>query len=78
MTSGIEDAVAVAARSLPGTRMSALMGGGVLTTALAAGLVDELVLHQIPILLGGGRSFFQELPATREPPADRGRPGARA
>jgi dihydrofolate reductase len=29
---------------------------------LAAGVVDELVLHQVPILLGGGRPFFQELP----------------
>jgi len=26
-----------------------------------AGLVDELVLHQVPILLGGGCPFFQEL-----------------
>jgi riboflavin biosynthesis pyrimidine reductase len=39
------------------------MGGGVLTSALAAGLVDEIVLHQVPVLLGGGRSFFQKLPS---------------
>ena len=26
------------------------------------GLVDEVVLHQVPILLGGGRPFFQALP----------------
>lgn len=38
------------------------MGGGVLTSALEAGLVDEVILHQVPVLLGGGRSFFQELP----------------
>lgn len=38
------------------------MGGGVLTSALAAGLVDEVVLHQVPVLLGGGRSFFRALP----------------
>ena len=38
------------------------MGGGALTSALQAGLVDEVVLHQVPILLGAGRSFFQELP----------------
>jgi dihydrofolate reductase len=38
------------------------MGGGVITAALAAGLVDEVILHQVPILLGGGRSFFNELP----------------
>jgi dihydrofolate reductase len=29
---------------------------------LAAGLVDEVILHQVPILLGGGRPFFQSLP----------------
>lgn len=37
------------------------MGGGVLTEALKAGLVDEIVLHQVPILLGSGRPFFQTL-----------------
>ena len=38
------------------------MGGGVLTEALRAGLVDEVVLHQVPVLLGGGHPFFQALP----------------
>jgi dihydrofolate reductase len=38
------------------------MGGGVLTEALNAGLVDEVILHQVPILLGGGRPFFRALP----------------
>jgi dihydrofolate reductase len=57
----IEDAIA-AARELAGGKDVGLMGGGVVTAALQAGLVDELVLHQVPILLGGGRPFFQELP----------------
>jgi dihydrofolate reductase len=61
VTTGIEDAVA-AARQAAGDKDVALMGGGVVTEALAAGLVDELVLHQIPILLGTGRPFFRELP----------------
>lgn len=38
------------------------MGGGVVTEALRAGLVDEVVLHQVPVLLGAGRRFFNELP----------------
>ena len=43
------------------------MGGGVLTSALEAGLVDEVILHLVPVLLvpvllGAGRSFFHELP----------------
>jgi dihydrofolate reductase len=61
VTTGIEDAIA-AAREAAGDRDVALMGGGVVTAALKAGLVDELILHQVPILLGSGRPFFQELP----------------
>ena len=61
VTTGIEDAVA-AARAAAGDKDVAIMGGGAATAALAAGLVDELFLHQVPILLGGGRPFFQSLP----------------
>jgi dihydrofolate reductase len=61
VTSGIEDAVA-AARDAAGDKDVALMGGGVVTEALKAGLVDELVLHQVPVLLGAGRPYFRELP----------------
>ncbi len=61
VTTGIEDAVATA-RKAAGDKDVALMGGGALTAGLTAGLVDELVLHQVPILLGGGRPFFQALP----------------
>lgn len=57
----VESAVA-AARDLAGSRDVGLMGGGVLASALEAGLVDEIVLHQVPVLLGAGRPFFQELP----------------
>jgi dihydrofolate reductase len=62
ISTGIADAVA-AAKEAAGDKDVALMGGGVVTEALAAGLVDELVLHQVPILLGAGRPFFRELPA---------------
>lgn len=61
ITSGIEDAIA-AAFEVAGGKDVAVMGGGALTSALAANLVDEIVLHQVPVLLGAGRSFFQELP----------------
>jgi dihydrofolate reductase len=57
----IEDAVAKA-RELAGDKDIGLMGGGAVTSALAAGLLDEFVLHQVPILLGGGRPFFGALP----------------
>ena len=62
ITTGIEDAVA-AAKEAAGDSDVGLQGGGVVTEALKAGLVDELVLHQVPVLLGGGRPYFQQLPA---------------
>jgi dihydrofolate reductase len=61
ITTGIDDAVA-AAREAAGDKDVVLMGGGVVTEALKAGLVDELILHQVPVLLGAGRPYFQELP----------------
>ena len=57
----IEDAIK-AAQEIAGGKDVGLMGGGVVTSALRAGLVDEVVLHQVPVLLGTGRRFFQELP----------------
>ncbi|MHA3702132.1 dihydrofolate reductase family protein [Jatrophihabitans sp. YIM 134969] len=62
VATGIADAVAVA-REQAGSGDVSLMGGGVTTAALAAGLVDEVVLHQVPVLLGGGRPVFQALPS---------------
>lgn len=61
VTTGIEDAIKTALELAEGKDVG-LMGGGVLASALAAGLVDEVILHQVPILLGGGRPFFQALP----------------
>ncbi|MCG3753740.1 MULTISPECIES: dihydrofolate reductase family protein [unclassified Amycolatopsis] len=57
----VEEAVK-GARAAAGDKDVALMGGVLVTEAIKAGLVDEVVLHQVPILLGGGRSFFGELP----------------
>lgn len=58
----IKEAIALA-KEAAGDKDVAVMGGGALTSALREGLVDEFVVHQVPILLGGGRSFFQELPS---------------
>jgi RibD domain-containing protein len=54
-------AAAAAAREAASDKDVGLMGGGVLTSALEADLVDEVILHQVPVLLGAGRSFFHEL-----------------
>jgi len=61
VTTGVQDAVAAAREAADGKDV-ALMGGGAVTEALKAGLVDELILHQVPLLLGGGRPFFRSLP----------------
>lgn len=61
VSTGIEDAIAAAKRAA-GDKVVALQGGVTVTEALRAGLVDELVLHQVPVLLGAGRPFFHELP----------------
>lgn len=66
VTTGLPDAVAAArsraeaASASRGTDVDAvLMGGGALVgSALAAGLVDTLVLHLSPIILGAGTPLF--------------------
>lgn len=43
-----------------------LIGGGqVNTVCLNAGLVDELIIHQMPIILNGGIEVFENLPIQR-------------
>lgn len=61
ISTGIEEAIE-AARKAAGSKDVGLMGGGAATEALKAGLVDEVILHQVPVLLGSGRPFFQTLP----------------
>ena len=51
------------ARELAGEKDVAIQGGITLTAAIAAGLVDEVIIHQVPVLLGGGRPLFHDLPA---------------
>jgi dihydrofolate reductase len=54
VTSGIEDAIKQA-RAVAGGRDVLLAGGvSIAQQALAAGLVDEVVLHVVPVLLGRG------------------------
>jgi dihydrofolate reductase len=71
VTDGIEDAVA-RARDAAGDKDVLISGGAsVVQQALRAGLLDELQLHVVPLLLGGGVLLFDgldpivELEATR-------------
>lgn len=56
----IEEAVA-RATELAGSKDVGIQGGVTATGALEAGLVDEVILHQVPVLLGAGRPFFTQL-----------------
>jgi dihydrofolate reductase len=61
VTDGIESALE-RARDAAGDRDIMLWGGAqVVNEYLAAGLVDELELHVVPVLLGGGARLFEGL-----------------
>ncbi len=63
LTTGIESAL-VQAREAAGDRDVSVGGGAAtLRQAIAAGLLEEIWVHQVPILLGGGESLFAGLPA---------------
>ncbi len=51
------------AREAAGTRDVLVHGAGTARLALAAGVLDELELHVVPVLFGQGRRLFEGLPA---------------
>ena len=51
------------ARQAAGGKDVLVHGAGVARLALAAGVLDELELHVIPVLFGKGRRLFEGLPA---------------
>jgi dihydrofolate reductase len=61
VTDGVQSALAKA-REAAGDRRIGLMGADVPRQLLAAGLVDEIRIHLVDVLLGGGRRMFDELP----------------
>jgi dihydrofolate reductase len=65
VTDGIESALAKA-RAVAGDKRVGLMGADVPRQYLAAGLVDELRIHVVNVLLGGGRRLFETLPGRVE------------
>ncbi|MGQ0714867.1 MAG: dihydrofolate reductase family protein [Gemmatimonadaceae bacterium] len=61
VTAGIEDALEQARRAA-GSKDIALAGGAKAAQQyLAAGLVDEMEIHLVPILLGGGERLFENV-----------------
>jgi dihydrofolate reductase len=61
VTEGIEHALAKAQEVAADQRIG-IMGANVDQQFLAAGLVDEIRIHLVDVLLGGGRRLFDELP----------------
>ena len=61
VTDGIESALAKA-QEAAGDKRIGLMGASVDQQFLGAGLVDEIRIHVVNVLLGGGRPLFDRLP----------------
>lgn len=62
VTDGIESAVE-RAKALAGDKAVAVNGGTIARQRLNAGLLDEIWVDLVPVLLGGGTAFFDELQA---------------
>jgi dihydrofolate reductase len=65
VTDGIESAMEQA-KAAAGDRHVEVRGGYTAQRALEAGVLDEVQIHQIPVLLGRGRRLFDELPSLIE------------
>ena len=65
VTNGIASAMAQA-KAAAGDRNVSVQGACTARHALEAGVLDELVIHQIPVLFGGGRRQFEALPSRIE------------
>lgn len=63
VTDGIESAMARAREAAGGKDVSIGGGASTLRQAIAADELDELLVNQVPIVLGGGESLFGGLPA---------------
>jgi dihydrofolate reductase len=65
VTDGIASAMAQA-KAAAGDRNVLVHGAYTAQRALEVGVLDELVIHQIPVLFGRGRRLFDVLPSRTE------------
>ena len=65
VSDGIESAMAQAKAAAEDKNVQ-VRGANVAQGALEAGVLDEIQIHQIPVLLGGGRRLFDVLPGLIE------------
>lgn len=60
VTSGVESAISQAQAAADGKKVS-VMGAGVPQQAIRAGLLNELLIHLVPVLLGDGTRLFEHI-----------------
>jgi dihydrofolate reductase len=65
VSEGISSAMAPA-KAAAGDRNVLVHGAYTAQRALEAGVLDELMIHQIPVLFGAGRRVFDALPSRVE------------
>ena len=65
VTDGVESAVSEARDAAAGKNVSVAGGGQAIQQVMEAGLLDELQIHLVPVLLGGGVRLFEH-PRPRE------------
>lgn len=56
----------VSAKATAGDRNAMVQGAYTAQLALEAGVLEELVIHQVPVLFGGGCRLFERLPSRVE------------
>ncbi|MGP3923290.1 dihydrofolate reductase family protein [Streptomyces sp. 8N616] len=61
VTDGVERALARAREAAGGQDVSVAGGGQVIQQLVKAGLLDELQIHLVPVLLGGGVRLFEDM-----------------
>jgi dihydrofolate reductase len=54
------------AKAAAGDRDVQIRGANVVLSALEAGVLDEIQIHQVPVILGAGRRLFEVLPGLVE------------
>jgi dihydrofolate reductase len=64
VTEGIESALKQARAAAGGRDVSVAGGANIVQQFLNAGLLDEIQIHLVPLLLGGGRRLFEHLSET--------------
>ncbi|HET7119937.1 MAG TPA: dihydrofolate reductase family protein [Solirubrobacterales bacterium] len=64
VTEGLERAVELAREAAGDQDVSVGGGAATLRQLIGAGLLEELLVNQVPVILGGGERLFEQLPSS--------------